>query len=195
MMLSVVIKPKTLHNFYSANSAFFDRFSQALLPTLWGSFCTYIYSEAPAYFNAFLWGSSADNCAFIGLDSMLSLRLFCRYHFLFRACFKALDCLSMQFLWGSCHAFDLALSFYCCSGEFPPPRGSGPGCPRKCSFLTRRRSISFFAVFWLIWPFQWLSGLILVLLDLRRWPRPHGLKGWVEKKNPAVMLSSRKCMQ
>ena len=36
-------------------------------------------------------------CAFIGLDSKLSLRLFCRYHFLFRACFKALDCLSMQF--------------------------------------------------------------------------------------------------
>ena len=68
------------------------------------------------------------------------------------------------------------------SGESPPPRGSGPGCPRKCSFLTRRRSISFFAVFWLIWPFQWLSGLILVLLDLRRWPRPHGLKGWGREK-------------
>ena len=110
-------------------------FSQALLPTLWGSFCTYIYSEAPAYFNAFLWGSSADNCAFIGLDSKLSLRLFCRYHFLFRACFKALDCLSMQFLWGSCHAFDSALSTLQTQGSLRLPEAQGPDARAKVLFF------------------------------------------------------------
>ena len=50
-------------------------------------------------------------------------------------------------------------------GSLRLPEAQGPAARAgKCSFLTRRRSISFFVVFRLIWALGWLSGRILELL-------------------------------
>ena len=77
-----------------------------------------------------------------------------------------------------------SLFYYCCSGESASPRLRARLPEQNNALFMTRRSISFFDVFRLIWPFRWLSGRILVLLDLRRsrWPRPHELEGWGREK-------------